>query len=135
MFESIQRQHFEILKLTQDMLLYNSIPKVTEDAFQISLLLGTLAGKLSIHLSGEDQCIYPYLMNKPDEKIQATSRQFAAEMGSLVSLFNEYKTQYLSDTNIKNAPADFIQETQKLMEAITARIEKEEEFLYPLISF
>lgn len=51
---AIQLQHQEILGLAQDILNYDSIPKVTANAFEISLLLGRLAGKLSFHLLSEE---------------------------------------------------------------------------------
>ena len=133
MFEIIQRQHSEIIKLTKYLIRHNSIQNVTENAFDISLLIGTLLGKLTMHLSSEDKFIYPYLMNKQDQKIQETSRQFAAEMGGLAQAFSDYKNKYLADSKIKNAPGEFIQEMEKVMQAIVERIEKEEKYLYPLL--
>jgi hemerythrin superfamily protein len=133
MFDIIQRQHAEILKLAQDMLKYDSIPQVSENAFNISLLLGNLSGKLTFHLSGEDKCIYPYLMNKQDKTTQETTRQFASEMGGLAQAFNDYITKYLSGIKIKDNPAGFIQESREIMKAVIERIDKEEKFLYPLL--
>jgi hemerythrin-like domain-containing protein len=130
---TIQRQHSEILKLTRDLLMYDSVQKVTENAFSLSLLLANLSGKLSIHLSGEDKYIYPFLMSKEDKIIQETSQRFASEMGSLAEVFTNYKTRYLFAFNIKNTPIDFIQESKRVMKAIMERIDKEEKFLYPLV--
>jgi iron-sulfur cluster repair protein YtfE (RIC family) len=130
---AIQLQHKEILGLAQDILNYDSVPKVTTNAFEISLLLGRLAGKLSFHLLSEDKYIYPYLANKEDKTIQETSKRFAVEMGGLAQAFSDYKTEYLSAAKIKNAPAEFIQTSQRIMGAIMERIEKEEKLLYPLL--
>ena len=119
--------------MAQDILNYDSVPEVTANAFEISLLLGKLAGKLNIHLLSEDKYIYPYLAKKEDKTIQETSRRFAAEMGGLAQVFQDYKTEYLSAVKIKNAPTDFIQSSKEIMEAIMERIAKEEKLLYPLL--
>ncbi len=133
MFEIIQRQHAEILQLAQKISMYDSIPKVREHAFDISLLLGALSGKLMMHLASEDQFIYPCLMEKQDPKIQETSKQFASEMGSLAQVFGKYKNKYLGDSKITNAPGEFLGESGKVMEAIGKRIAREEKDLYPLL--
>lgn len=130
---AIQLQHKEILGLAQDILSYDSVPKVTANAFEISLILARLAGKLSFHLLSEDKYIYPYLMGKEDQTIQETSKRFAAEMGGLAQVFSGYKTEYLSAPKIKNAPADFIQTSKRVFQAIIERIDKEEKLLYPLV--
>lgn len=131
--DTIRLQHEEILKLAQEILNYDSVPKVTADAFEISLLIGRLAGKLSIHLSSEDQYIYPYLAQKEDKTIQETSRRFAAEMGGLARVFSDFKAEFMSAPKIKNAPAEFIEASKRVMGAIIARIDKEEKQLYPLL--
>ncbi len=133
MFEIIQRQHADILQLVQKISMYDSIPKVRENAFDISLLLGALSGKLTMHLASEDQFIYPYLMKKHDPKIQETSKQFASEMGSLARVFDDFKNKYLGDVKIKNAPGEFLEVSGKVMEAIEKRIAREEKYLYPLL--
>lgn len=134
MFEIIQRQHAEILQLTQKISMYDSIPKVKENAFDISLLLGALSGKLTMHLASEDQFIYPCLMKKQDPKIEETSIQFASEMGSLAQVFGDYKNKYLGDSKITNAPGKFLGDSGKVMEAIGKRIAREEKYLYPLLA-
>ena len=133
MFEIIQRQHAEILQLAQKISMYDSIPKVRENAFDISLLLGSLSGKLTMHLASEDKFIYPCLMKKQDPKIQETSKQFASEMGSLAQVFNDFKNKYLGDVKIKNAPGEFLEESGRVIEAIGERIAREEKHLYPLL--
>lgn len=130
---TIRLQHEEILKLAQDILNYDSVPKVTADAFEISLIIGRLAGKLSVHLCGEDQYIYPYLAQKEDKTIQETSRRFAAEMGGLAQVFSDFKAEFMSAPKIKNAPAEFIDTSKKVMGAIMERIDKEERQLYTLL--
>lgn len=130
---AIQLQHKEILGLAQEILSYDSVPKVIANAFEISLIIGRLAGKLSVHLNGEDQYIYPYLMEKEDKTIQETSQRFAAEMGGLARVLSDFKAEYMSAPKIKNAPAEFIETSKRVMQAIMERIAKEEKQLYPLL--
>jgi hemerythrin len=132
--ENLLRQHHEILEIAQKICSYQTEQQVADNAFPISLLLGKLAGKISIHLSTEDKFVYPKLMQHQDITIQERSKRFADEMGDLAKTFENYKTRYLAATKISENASFFIGETKQIVAALSARVEKENNLLYPLLN-
>ena len=129
----LRRQHQEILQLTETMSRMLTKEDLPTKALDVSLKLGELSGKISIHLANEDKVVYPILLGFPDDRVRATARRFVDEMGSLAGAFAGYKNKYLSATRIKANPVAFIEETKSISAALRKRIELEEKELYPLL--
>ncbi|NLP36319.1 MAG: hemerythrin domain-containing protein [Firmicutes bacterium] len=127
----IKRQHEDILALIDEIDDSLDPTYLQENAFQVSLKLGSLAGKLMIHLNTEDQHLYPRLL--ADDNSAATTKRFITEMEDITKVFNNYKTRYNSANAIKENIVRFISETENLFNALRKRIEKEESQLLPLL--
>lgn len=131
--KNLIRQHTEILELANKLYAYKNEQQVRNNAFEISLLLGQVSGKIKIHMTSEDRFLYPALSNHTDAKVRTISTKFADEMGDLAKAFETYKTKYLNSQEISSNPAVFLHETQAVLTALAKRIEKENRELYPLI--
>ena len=131
--ENINRQHQDILKLTQDISAFCTPDKVEEKAFSIAMLISQLSGRINVHLLAEDQHVYPSLMSHKDSRIQQISNRFAAEMGGLAQKFNDFKSRYAASAQIKADTAPFLYEAKFVLEAIQERIAPEERELYTLM--
>lgn len=131
--QNIARQHQDILKITKDILAYRTPEEATEHAFSIAMLISQLAGRIQIHLSTEDQHVYPSFLNNPDAKVQQLSIRFSTEMGDLAQKFNDFKSRYTSSSYIKQNAATFLYDAKAIMESINERIEREDRELYPLM--
>jgi len=131
--KNLIRQHTEILELANKFYAYKNEQQVRNNAFDISLLLGQVSGKIKIHMTSEDRFLYPALLNHTDAKVRTISTKFADEMGDLAKAFETYKTKYLNSREISSNPAVFLHETQAVLTALSKRIEKENKELYPLI--
>jgi iron-sulfur cluster repair protein YtfE (RIC family) len=129
----IERQHDIIKKLADQITVYQAPAAVSENAFKLSLLLGELSGRITMHLQHEDRYVYPQLQAHQDHQIQETSNRFMQEMGDLVHEFVQFKTKYLSAARIKKDPEGFIREGKSTLSAITERIAKEDRYLYTLV--
>lgn len=127
----IKRQHQDILALVEDISGFLNPTSLQENAFQVSLKLGALAGKLMIHLHTEDQHLYPKLLQ--DAKSAPATKQFLAEMEEITKIFHTYKTKYNSAKAIKENMVEFIAETENLFYKLKNRIAKEESQLFPLL--
>lgn len=130
---NLLRQHEEILEMTNKIIAYKTEQQIKQEAFNISLLLGQLSGKIKMHLSTEDRCVYPKLMNHVDKKAQDTSKIFAAEMGDLAATFDAFKGRYLGASKIADNSAAFLTESKTVFSALTKRIERENCSLYPYL--
>ena len=126
--DTLRRQHQEILDLAAEITAaLKSSPPAVE---QISALLPSLAGKLSIHLAMEDNALYPRLLDSKEEKVRQTAAAFIAQMGDLKKVFKDYTKRWNSSLKIKEQLAEFNRETQTIFAALAERIEREDQELY-----
>ncbi|SDG62100.1 hemerythrin domain-containing protein [Desulfosporosinus hippei] len=129
---NLKRQHQEIRQLVDDIeSLLNQ--DVMAKAFDISLKIATLAGKLSFHLKSEDDFLYPSLIISKDEDLKKISLSFNQEMGHIAQSFSDYKTKYMSSTRIKEACTQFIADTRSIILELRNRLNKEDKKLYPIV--
>jgi len=132
--KNLLRQHQDMLDLAAKICAYQGQQQVKENATTISMLLSELAGKLKMHLTVEDQFVYPKLAQNSDVKVQKISHDFANEMGDLGAIFGDYKTRYLGATKITNHADIFLTDTKNVFAALTKRMDKENRLLYPLLN-
>jgi iron-sulfur cluster repair protein YtfE (RIC family) len=132
--DNLKRQHEEIAELIEKLASYKDNEKIKREAFPLSLTLGHLAGKISVHLSIEDKLVYPKLLAHENEIVREKSKQFSEEMGNIAAVFTQYKNKYNSATRISTEPAAFKQETEKIKDVLLRRVDAENNILYPLVS-
>lgn len=104
-----------------------------QTASEIALHISSLAGKLKIHLSSEDQYLYPALLRSVDSKLVNQAEEYQREMGNLLALFTEFKDKYNTKIKILSERDSFFGEIEKIMRSIVTRMEKEESGLYRLV--
>ena len=118
------REELEILK----MLCKNK--DLEETASEIALHINSLAGKLKIHLSSEDQHLYPVFLGSSDAKLVAMAEEYQKEMGKLLEVFTGFKDKYNTKFKILGEKDSFFKEANEIIRAIEQRMEKEERGLY-----
>lgn len=104
-----------------------------EDAVEIALHINSLAGKLKIHLSSEDQYLYPSFLQSNDKKLVTMANEYQKEMGNLMSVFTEFKEGFNTKFKIMSEKDGFYIEADKIIRAIETRMQKEESGLYRLV--
>lgn len=90
------------------------------------------------HLTKEDQQLYPFLLGSPDEGIAAVANEFKEEIEAVSPMVLSFFDKYLSNNPEKDVTMDtegkeeeFKKDFDSLTQLLLARIEKEEEILYP----
>jgi hemerythrin-like domain-containing protein len=131
--DDYRRQHEEILELISKLSGYLYEQKLKNDAQEARKILSKLSGALKVHLAMEDNSLYPRLLASKDEKIKKIARQFIEEIGGIAPVFNNYLNKWPNPASIESNPSEFINETNKLFNALKNRIERENNILYPLI--
>lgn len=104
-----------------------------QTASEIALHISSLAGKLKIHLSSEDQYLYPAFLRSADSKLVNQAEEYQREMGNLLALFTEFKDKYNTKIKILSERDSFFGEVEKIIRSIEMRMEKEESGLYRLV--
>jgi iron-sulfur cluster repair protein YtfE (RIC family) len=129
--EFYRAQHVKILELTGQ--LTKAIgAKPAASATEIKDILNKLSGVLSVHLTAEDNALYPRLIADSRPQISGLARRFQHEMGGLKKAFTSYATKW-SSTAIAEKADVFARETRGIVTALTARIDRENREFYPLI--
>jgi len=102
------------------------------DAIPIARLIGKLNVLLRVHLAYEDTVLYPLMMRSGDGEAAALAHLFAEETGSIAPQFEDFVRRWSGPTAIDAMFDAFREEATTLLAALAARIERENDLLYPL---
>lgn len=87
---------------------------------------------LVVHLTAEDDWMYPMLMASADQRISAAAGACFHDMGGLHGAWLAYREQWSAEA-ILSAPERFRAATRGVIGALALRIERENAELYPLV--
>ncbi len=131
--DNLRIQHKELLEAAIKISKLINSEDVSKEAEQIYNLLSELDGSLHFHLIKEDESLYPALLRHPDKEIVKVTKQFQEEMGGLLHAFHNYIKKWPNAVAVQNNSDEFIKETTKIFDALTYRIDKENNELYSLL--
>lgn len=104
--------------------------KIRPNAKTAYQLLCDLAQKVKAHLADEDRQIYPGFLVHEDPKIKSIAWGFISGEKPLRRTFEEYHKKWLRDCDF-NFTAEFIEETQEILDMLACRLDREEQVLFP----
>lgn len=130
--QNLRRQHAEMLNLVNEIVDELNEKNLKMDSLPVIKLFGSLMGKLKIHLSLEDDMLYPDLLKSTNPQVRSKADQFKKEMGSIGKTVESFAKKWQPDT-IKSNPAVFINETKDLFKVLGNRIDRENNDLYPML--
>jgi hypothetical protein len=107
---SFIRQHDEILAIAAEISSLLQPEQRAKDANQVRSKLSRLAGNVTMHLTVEDQLLYPNLLNHEDDKVRALTAQYVLEMGKIAADFKEYLNKWFTPRLIQEKPNEFVKE-------------------------
>ena len=102
------------------------------DAAAIAILLRKLAALLRLHFAVEDSVLYPTVMKKGSREAATLAWEFHEEMGDLALRFEDFARRWAEATMIADDFDEFEKETALMLSALGARIERENDQLFPL---
>ena len=132
--DQLKKQHTEIARLTKELQHYTDAAAVTSKAAAIASTLSKLSGILSVHLAAEDKYLYPQLSKSEHPEVSRTAQAFFTDMGTLAPVYQDYKQRFLTASRIAAAPDAFLKDTPAVLGALSARLQKEDRELYPLVA-
>jgi len=130
--DTFRRQHQEILGLVKELEPQLDVVSLRRDAAPVATGLQRLAAMLKAHLALEDSTLYPKLMAHADPAVAATARRYQQEMGGLQTAFSNYIERWPTAPSIQQEPDLFLSQTQQVVAALLARVEREDSELYPM---
>ncbi|HEY6047806.1 MAG TPA: hemerythrin domain-containing protein [Sphingomicrobium sp.] len=104
-----------------------------DDAARLAQLIGNLHALLRVHFAYEDSVLYPTMIKCSDAKAAATAAEFEAEMGQLAVQFEEFARRWSTAHAIAESYECFREQSIVILGALGARIERENDLLYPLV--
>ncbi len=91
-----------------------------------------LSGRLRAHLAVEDKMLYPMMIAADHPLASDRAAEYQEEMRGLAADFESYMSKWRSFTAIEADPKGFVTDTRALFEALSDRIDRENNRLYPL---
>lgn len=127
-----REQHIEILKMVEELrpLLNKKQLQVRVVAKTAQTLLSDLADRIKGHLAEEDKDLYPILLTHSDLDVRSTAWKFISGEHALRQAFADYGKKWLKEGDFECSDG-LLTETNELLETLTVRIDREEQFLYP----
>jgi len=130
--ENLKEQHKDIFEMITRISSHLNPDHISQDPSQVCKLLSDLADSLNYHLTMEDHSFYPALFNHPDQNIVAAATKYVDEIKGIKESFANYMSKWSNQDIVRKNPKDFISESMVIFEAISKRIYKEDNVLYPL---
>lgn len=129
---SFRQHHAEVRRLIAAISDRLDAEEIARDSAPIAAVIRELFGKFTLHLAMEDGILYPEMRAAGEPAVSETARRFQEEMGGLKSEFGRFKGRWPTRAAIAADPKGFVEETRSLLKALTTRIRREDEELYPL---
>ncbi len=101
-------------------------------AAELFVLRRELSATLVAHLKAEDWALYPRLVDCGDSQVAAIARTFSDEMGGLAAAYTGYNEHWTAVTIADDWPG-FCRDTSAILGALSDRIRRENQELYPLL--
>ena len=128
-----RRQHEELAQSVAEISELLDADELAKGASVVSGHLSILSGKLTVHLAMEDKGLYPRLVRHPKAPVRDLAQRFMNEMGSIHDIFRAYLTRWRDPLQIERHAPKFVEETKTLLSALTQRIAREDNELYPMV--
>ena len=128
--KGFRAQHDDLLKVVTEISTHLNVNELSNDATEVRRLLSLLFGKLNVHLSMEDNALYPKLLEHSDERVKSMAKRYMDEMGGVGKAVNAYKDKWSTASLIQKNPSGFIEQTKGIFDALAKRITKENNELY-----
>jgi hypothetical protein len=131
--EQFTRQHHEIISLC-DQLFECAIEKhIGKDASFVHKIQQSLYKVLNLHHRLEDHAFYPMLHEHQDPRVREASLRLKEKFLNCGNTHQLYQETYPTPQSIESDPAQYVRDTQTIINMIRNRINSEERELYSLL--
>lgn len=129
----LKTQHLEILRDLEMLQTLLNKPFSRKSLQTIEIILHELDQRVMLHLTQEDQLLYPKLLHHRHEGLRHLGNTFMTEMGNVARDFSEYIRRWRSKEALTIHWSHFVEESLAITSQLIWRIEREEKELFPLL--
>jgi hemerythrin-like domain-containing protein len=105
---------------------------ISENADAIAKALVSMSAKVKLHLSAEDQFLYPALAGSVNPAVAKIGKRFQKEMGGIAAAYLEFIGKWNLASKVAANPEGFRADANNIFKALHQRIQSENQELYPL---
>lgn len=128
--DRFRQQHNDLLGIAAQLQNLLDPTALAADASAARTTLSRFIGSLNMHISIEDNVLYPELAAHKDAAVAAIAKKFSVEMKSTAGTVGAYNSKWSTASLIKADPAGFIRDTKGIIAALADRIKRENSELY-----
>jgi hemerythrin-like domain-containing protein len=98
----------------------------------IARAIVTMSSTIKLHLASEDRVLYPALKGAADASTARVATRFQDEMGAIAAAYSDFSRRWNLGTKVAAEPDAFRAEAGQIFKALTDRIQRENQDLYPI---
>lgn len=129
--DAYRAEHRRILRQAADLRGQSQDVRTAGDAAEARAMIVRLDRLIRQHLAREDTQFYPHVQARGDARMRAMADAAVADMGGLAGAWTAFVVANGPDDILQN-PSRFKSGCASVLGALAARIEEEEERLYPM---
>lgn len=126
----MRREHQSIIEKAAVLGGLCGLVRTREDAHEARLRIAEIDAELVAHLAAEDTALYALLINGRDEALRILGAEAFEGVGGLLEVWVRFRDHWTS-TAILADPRSFAAATDRMLRALSLRVEMEEDILYP----
>lgn len=125
-----REQHNELLAMANELDALLDEACLSKSGTAARTCLNRLIGKLTLHLTIEDNVLYPELKCSKDPTISALLKRSAAEMTKITQAVSVFNDKWRTPSSIQSKPKEFVAESRQVIQLLSKRIKWENQELY-----
>lgn len=130
-FDHLRVEHADILALIEQIRHLLEPEIVKKKSKFLYDMIANLSRKTLAHLLLEDRCICQEMLLSSHDETRMLAQQHVASMGSMAQHMRDFLESWPSFERISAQPKDFCKESNVILSSLEARINREEQVLYP----
>lgn len=130
--DKFKRQHAKIFECISNLRQY-VLAGTVENAATIARTVVSMSSVIKLHLSVEDNVLYPALRSSNRESIARMGDQYQEGMKVIARDYEEFARKWNTAANVARNPDGFRAEANKVLRQLYTRIREEDRNFYPAI--
>ncbi len=130
--ERFKQQHVQILQAIHRMRQL-ATAGIEENASGLAREIQLMKSKVGLHLSIENDILYPRLEKQADAQVARMAREYQEEMKALAGEFGRFAECWGMDSAVRNDPEGFRRDCNTVLRALHLRIQRENTEFYPRV--
>ncbi|MEI9881337.1 hemerythrin domain-containing protein [Atlantibacter hermannii] len=130
--DKMKTQHDEIIHKINQLREY-SRDGVSTHAQEIAQTVVSMSSVIKVHLSAEDQFLYPFLEKVEDQTLRTMSLHFQREMADIVVEYEKFSRRWNTASKLMGQDETFRRDANSVLRKVHERMQRENHQFYPRV--